>query len=105
MLTLVVFGLAIVSSFAMETDPPTEPVKTTVEIEVVEDIQSPLVGYGYYDSVLDECVFLAPGTPGVNCLPTNTGVICIDTANRDLYFMSRATEHDPWVCGKVLKKP
>ena len=107
MLTLVVFGLAIVSSFAMETDPPTEPVKTTVEMEITEDVQPPLVGYGYKISPT-QCVFLGVTPPSPDCHQDNNGDICIEDIGdtpQVLYYMSRATSTSPWVCIEPLKKP
>ena len=113
MLTLVVFGLAIVSSFAMETDPPTEPVKTTVETEVVTDNLEKTTfleeGYGYKDAS-DNCILISEGSPEINCSPTNLGNICEEIPDGEdephtLYFMSRDTPPSPWVCGAVLRKP
>lgn len=99
-----VIAMMIGSGFAMDTNPPTEPVKTTVEIKVEDDVQSSLVGYGYKD-LFGNCVHQGTLESLSNCLPSNTGDICIDTSNRDLYFMSRETEHDDWVCGLPLRKP
>ena len=106
MLTLVVFGLAIVSSFAMETDPPAEPVKTTVETEVVEDVQ-PSINYGYIDAS-NNCVHVGTLDPLSDCLPTNFGPKCtevIDGLNRDLYRMHFDGVNNVWICGDLLKKP
>lgn len=104
MLTLVVFGLAIVSSFAMETDPPTEPVKTTVEAEVViNDLEQPPVleeGYGYKDA-LGNCNFLAAGAPGPDCSYMNSGDICtekIGSTDYDLVLFTRVSPLHPWIC-------
>ena len=106
MLTLVVFGLAIVSSFAMETDPPTEPVKTTVETEVIEEVQ-PLISYGYIDAS-SNCVYLGILPSSSDCLPSNNGDVCteiIDLLSRDLYEMHFNNVTQKWNCGEILQKP
>lgn len=106
-----VFTMTIGSSFAMDTNPPTEPVKTTVETEVVtNNMEQPTPfkeGYGYKDA-LGNCVLITEGSPGTDCSINNFGVICTESVlgvNQNLYYMSRPTEHDNWICGNLLQKP
>ena len=107
-----VFAMMIGSGFAMDTNPPTEPVKTTVETEVVTDNLEKTTflneGYGYYDDVLEKCVLLSEGTLGPDCSTVNPGTICTEDINNiphTLYFMSRISANDPWICGLPLRKP
>lgn len=98
--------MTIGSSFAMDTNPPTEPVKTTVETEVVEEAQ-PLINYGYKDA-LGNCVLITTGSLEGDCLPTNPGLKCTDLiggVNRDLYEMHFDNNTNKWVCGVPLRKP
>lgn len=108
-----VFTMTIGSSFAMDTNPPTEPVKTTAETEVViNDLEQPPVleeGYGYKDNS-GNCFYLGATPPLTDCHPENTGIICstyvVEFGDiRDLYHMSRDNENSPWICGDLLKKP
>ncbi len=100
MLTLVVFGMAIVSGFAMDTNPPTEPVKVVVETEVaIADF-----GYGYQND-LGECILLEEGILPSNCSILNTGIACMDVINGVPYHLREFTKNpntNQWECENFL---
>ncbi|SFJ39668.1 hypothetical protein [Myroides guanonis] len=102
-----VFTMMIVSGFAMDTNPPTEPVKVVIETEVVEEApQQVLMGYGYKDGS-GNCVFHS-AVPPQNCSIMNNGDICtieIDEILYPMYFMTRPSTSSPWICVLPLRKP
>ena len=103
-----IFAMTTGSGFAMGNNPPTEPVKLNVETEVAEEApQQVLSGYGYYNHITDECLFLS-ATPIGDCLISNPGPQCTVNVGIDTFLMfevSRASINDPWACGDPIKKP
>ena len=104
-----VFTMMIGSGFAMDNNPPTEPVKkAVVETEAVEEApQQVLMGYGYYNHITKECVFDS-AVPPIDCSITNTGLQCtinIGGINYLMFLVVRTSVSDPWVCTIPLKKP
>lgn len=109
MLTLLVFGFAIISSFAMDNNPPTEPVKkAVVETEVAEEApQQALMGYGYYNHITKECLLFEGPTPE-DCLITNSGPQCTVNIGLNTFLMflvTRPNTSSPWTCTIPLRKP
>lgn len=104
-----IFAMTIGNGFAMDNNPPTEPVKVTVETEVVEEApQQVLMGYGYYNHDTDECVFLSVLPPSEDCSILNDGPICtINVAGVDylMFVVTRPNTSSPWNCTIPLKKP
>lgn len=104
-----VFAMTIGSGFAMEINPPTEPVKAIVETEAVEEApQQVLMGYGYYNHITGDCVFLGPLPEPEDCSVMNFGPKCtieIDEVFYDLYLVSRTSTSNPWTCILLLRKP
>ncbi|SFJ23352.1 hypothetical protein [Myroides guanonis] len=103
-----VFTMTIGSGFAMDNNPPAEPVKTTVEMEVAEEApQQVLVGYGFKDA-FGNCFFLMPGNPPTGCSVNNPGPACTITIGGvayPLHQFTRATAISPWICGDLIRQP
>lgn len=104
-----VFTMMIGSGFAMDNNPPAEPVKkAVVETEVLEEAPQQIqMGYGYKDGS-GNCVFIAFGTPPTGCSIMNNGDICTefrDGAARNLYLFVRESPSHSWVCTFPLRKP
>ncbi len=103
-----VFAMTIGSGFAMETNPPTEPVKAIVETDVIDEVpQQVLSGYGYYNSDTEECHFLSVEAP-IDCSILNSGSICTVNIGLNTYLMflvTRPNTSSPWTCTIPLRKP
>lgn len=103
-----VFAMTIGSGFAMDNNPPTEPVKAIVETEVVEEApQQVLMGYGYKDA-FGNCVFHDQLPPPTDCSIMNDGPQCTINIGGDnylLFLVTRASTSSPWICTIPLKKP
>ncbi len=101
LLSTVVFGIAIASGFAMDNNPPTEPVKKILETEIVTE-EAPttiLDGVAYMDG--ENCVGVStePLPPG--CSTTGNGPACtafISGLNRHLYKATYDNVTKEWIC-------
>ena len=103
-----VFAMTIGSGFAMDINPPTEPIKGIVETEFVEEApQQALMGYGYKDGI-GNCILISEGAPPTGCSIMNSGPQCtitIGTNIYNLYLFVRATTSHPWNCVVPLREP
>ncbi|SFJ19795.1 hypothetical protein [Myroides guanonis] len=107
LLSTVVFGMAIASGFAMDNNPPTEPVKKVVEIEVVteEAPETLQMGFGYVDS-LGNCVQYTGPLPS-DCTIDQTADQCTVTVGgiiRHLYIAVKNPITNVWSCITPLYK-
>lgn len=106
LLSTVVFGMAIASGFAMGNNPPAEPVKKVVEIEVVTEEAPEVIipGVAYMDA-LGNCVGYSLGALPPGCTTIVFTTRC--TANiggvlRDLHEATFNTNTNKWTCGLPL---
>ena len=107
LMSTVVFGMAIASGFAMDNNPPIEPVKKVIETEVVTEESSEVLqtGYAYMDSSGDCIQFL--GTPPLDCTPIVSVIACtvnVGGSSKHLYEASFNTELNKWECVRPLFK-
>lgn len=108
LLSTVVFGVAIASGFAMDNNPPTEPVKKVVETEAVnrEAPEAIIAGVAYMDA-LGNCVGYSIGPLPQDCTPIITENACtvfIAGAIRHLRQATFDTNTGKWTCGNLLYK-
>lgn len=100
LLSTVVFGMAIASGFAMDNNPPSEPVKKVVETETMQTV----VNYGYIDANND-CVFYMVEPENPTCSTVESIAACTVTVGFNTYHLRLVTK-DPitneWNCGALL---
>ena len=99
-----VFTMMIGSGFAMDNNPPTEPVKVVFETEVVADapMQAPYTGkIAYMDSSFN-CIEVENFN---HCTTVNTGIECQISISGQLYYLYTYVENpitNVWECKDPL---
>ena len=106
LLSTVVFGMAIASGFAMDNNPPAEPVKKVVETEVVTEEAPEVIipGVAYMDA-LGNCVGYYMGPLPPNCSTTVTLNPCTQIIGGIVRHLRQATfdtNTNKWTCGALL---
>lgn len=102
-----VFTMTIGSSFAMDTNPPTEPVKTTVETEVAKETQPTILSGLAYKDDFGNCVWHMQTSIPDGCSKINSGVECLETISgvvRHLFSAELDTSTNTVTCIDPLFK-
>ena len=101
-----VFAMTIGSGFAMDNNPPAEPVKGIVETEADAPMQTPYVGPVCYDDAFgNKVIILNP--PSMHCTVTITDERCtieIDGILKPLYSAFYDNTTNTWLCLLPLYK-
>lgn len=108
LLSTVVFGMAIASGFAMDNNPPNEPIKKVLETEVVtEEAPEQATPIMAYRDALGNCVLVYTGIAPTGCSEISGTIACtsfIAGATRHLRELVFDNDTEEWTCGALLYK-